>query len=64
MDKRFLYKKVKQITETYIQDEFILITEAELQQLLTAIYKKVEQSEADELYEIIHDVIYEWLTTT
>ncbi|WP_026675012.1 YqzH family protein [Alkalihalobacterium bogoriense] len=63
MDKEFLYKKIKQITESYIQDEFISISEIELQQLLNTIYKKVEQGESEDLYEIIHDVIYEWLTT-
>ncbi|WP_078553077.1 YqzH family protein [Alkalihalobacterium alkalicellulosilyticum] len=63
IDKSFLLKKIKKITESYIHDEFISISNEELHTLVNLIYKQYEHQPTAQLHEIIHDVVYEWLTT-
>ncbi|XJZ26124.1 YqzH family protein [Bacillota bacterium Lsc_1132] len=64
MDKRLIEKMIKNCFKQYDSDrEFLPINLKEMDQLYNRIYTaKAAEPEAD-LYEIVNDVVYEFLTT-
>ncbi|MED4223723.1 YqzH family protein [Neobacillus cucumis] len=62
MEKKLVIKMINNCFKQYYETDSIPISEQELEQLINRILQWKEDEPAADLYEIVNDVIYEYLT--
>jgi hypothetical protein len=62
MEKKLVVKMINNCFKQYYETDSIPISEQELEQLINRILQWKEDEPAADLYEIVNDVIYEYLT--
>ncbi|MBM7651529.1 YqzH family protein [Neobacillus cucumis] len=62
MEKKLVVKMINNCFKQYYETDAIPISEQELVHLINRILKWKEDEPAADLYEIVNDVIYEYLT--
>jgi hypothetical protein len=63
MDKKFIYKMIKNVFKQYYQQgETLPLTEDDYSRLYEEIVALKEKEVAADLYDIINDVVYEFLS--
>ncbi|MBU8907832.1 YqzH family protein [Desertibacillus haloalkaliphilus] len=63
MNQEFLTKKAEAITRSYVNDQMLPLTDQEFQELLANVHQRIKENPKEDLYLIINDVIYDYLTT-
>ena len=62
MDKKLLLKMIKNCFKQYYETDSLPISEQDLDLLVKRIFQSKREEPAENLYEVVNDVIYEYLT--
>jgi hypothetical protein len=62
MEKKLVVKMIKNCFKQYYETDTVPISEPELERLMNRILQWKDEEPAADLYEIVNDVIYEYLT--
>lgn len=63
MDQAFVKKKMKKIMNNYTQDPSISFSDDEMENLLAEFNRRIQDEDEENIHFILHDLIYEYLTT-
>ncbi|MBL4954053.1 hypothetical protein JK635_17960 [Neobacillus sp. YIM B02564] len=62
MDKKFVVKMIQNCFKQYYEEDSIPIENQELEQLANRILSIKQEEPAINLYEVVNDIVYEFMT--
>ncbi|MCM3566706.1 YqzH family protein [Neobacillus mesonae] len=62
MEKKLVVKMIRNCFKQYHESDLIPISNSDLEELATRILKAKEKEAEEDLFEVVNDVVYEFLT--